>query len=167
MSPEDYKKIVDELKNVREPFIDRGQETLALDLFEKRLLQMESECEANTISSNDPCAEPKSNIHYCDCRTHDPADDTLIIGTDGCRYCGGDGTWEEVPVRLIDGECDGQEHYAKKKAEHLIVMSGSDGWGERQKYEWVLDENGERKYFNDVTNPGNGIYWMRWSEWLG
>jgi len=57
--------------------------------------------------------------------------------------------------------------YYGPRGELRKEASWSDGWGERQKYEWVLDENGERKYFNDVTNPGNGIYWMRWSEWLG
>lgn len=168
MYPEDYDKIIAIANEVADS--NEGSAigiTFFLAEFEKRLREMQADQKARTISSTDECAEPEGIMHYCDCRTHDPEDDSIITGKGGCRHCDGKGTWEEVPVQLIDGDCDGQEFYVKKSADHFVAMSGSDGFVERQKYVWDLDDDGNRKYFNDVKNPGKGIYWMRWDEWLG
>lgn len=166
MYTEDYDKIIAIATEIHHQCEEQGEGHNFLYAFEQRLREMRAEQKANTVSTADPCAEPIRVIHYCDCRTHDPEDDSIITGEKGCRTCGGEGTWEEVPVQLIDGECDRQEFYVRIDAEYFVAMSGSDGWGERQKYVWELDKDGERLYKNDLNNPGKGIYWMRWEECL-
>ena len=157
MFTEDYDKIIEIANETAEESCAIGI-TEFLIVFEKRLRDMQADQKARTVSTDDTCAEPERILHYCDCRTHDPDDKSIITGEKDCRICGGKGTWEEVPVILVDGECDGQEYYVKVDADNFIATSGSDRNSERQKYGWDLDENDERKYHNDLRNPGTVSY---------